>query len=71
MLDNFNVSPCYNRFKELIAVNWKAPTAGWIKVNTDGSLTGNLASCMWMYFKDHKGTYLGGFASNLDELSVF
>jgi len=70
LLDNFNVSPSYKRFNELIVVNWKAPTAGWIKVNTDGSLIGSLTSCGGI-FRDHKGTYLGRFTSNLGELSIF
>jgi len=54
----------------IIPVFWKAPTCRCVKANTDGSLVGSLASCGGI-FRDHLGTFLGCFASNLAEVSVF
>jgi hypothetical protein len=50
-------------------VTWKPPTAGWVKVNIDGSQIGSLASCGGI-FRDLRGTFLGSFASNLGDVSV-
>jgi len=69
LLDNFLVSPTYRRYKEIIAVTWKAPTIGWVKANTDGFVKYNLASCGGI-FLDDRGTFLGAFASNLGDVST-
>jgi hypothetical protein len=57
-------------YKNIILVFWKAPTYIWVKTNTDGSFVDSLASCGEI-FRDHLGTFLGCFASNLGEVSVF
>ena len=44
-LDSFAVSPHCRRVKEIIMVLWRAPTAPWLKVNTDGSVVGGFAAC--------------------------
>jgi len=41
-----------------------------MKVNTDGSVLGNHASCSGI-FHDHHGTFVGCFSSNLGSFSVF
>jgi len=64
VLDNFLISPSYKRFSEIITVTWKPPTITWVKANTDGSVLDFNASCSGI-FRDFRGTYLGGFASNL------
>jgi len=70
LLDNFIVAPCYRRFKDIVEVTWKAPTIGWVKANTDGSVKAGLASCRSL-FRDHRGTFLGAFACDLVYVSVF
>jgi len=51
-------------------VTWKAPTASWVKANTDGSVRAGYASCGGI-FRDHRCTFLGAFGCNLGEVSVF
>jgi len=53
-----------------VSVCWKAPTAPWVKVNTNGSVINNLGACGGLY-RDHLGTFLGAFACNLGSCSVF
>jgi len=70
LLDNFMVSPTFRRFKSIIHVWWKPPTSNWVKANTDGSVLDHRASCGDI-FRDHRGTFIGCFASNLGTISVF
>ncbi|AES79730.1 transmembrane protein, putative [Medicago truncatula] len=70
LLDNFIVAPGYRRFKDIMEVTWKAPTAGWVKANIDGSVKAGLASCGGI-FRDHRATFLGAFVCNLGDVSVF
>jgi len=70
LLDNFHVSPGYRHFKEIIEVTWKALTARWVKANIDGFVKASLASCGDI-FCDYRGTFLGTFASNLGDVTVF
>jgi len=67
---NFLVALSFRHYKEIIPVCWKPLTSHWVKTNTDGSLVGTFASCGGL-FRDHLGTYLGGFAANLGDVSVF
>ena len=41
-----------------------------MKANKDGSVKASWASCRGI-FRDHKGTFLGAFASNLGEVTVY
>ena len=70
ILDAFSVSPHHRHFKDIIALFWKAPTPPWKKVNTDGSVVGNHATCGGI-FRDHLGTFLGAFSCNLGHATVF
>jgi hypothetical protein len=70
ILDQFFISPTYRRFKDIIPVFWKAPTFPWVKANTDGSVKNLLAACGGI-FRDYRGTFLGGFASNIGGGSVY
>jgi len=42
----------------------------FVKVNTDGSVVDGLAACGGI-FRDYRGSFLGCFASNLGQKSVF
>jgi len=56
ILDLFRV-PHHCRFiKEVVLVCWKASTAPWVKVNTDGSVVANHGACGGL-FRDHLGTF--------------
>jgi len=70
ILDALSVSPHNRRVSDLILVHWKAPSAPWIKVNTDGSLIGTHAACGGL-FRDHCGSLLGAFACNIGLSTVF
>jgi len=63
-LDSFAVSPHCRRVEDKITVLWKAPTAPWLKVNTDGSVISRFAACGGL-FRDHLGTFLGAFSCNV------
>ena len=54
----------------IVPVVWKSPTENWVKFNTDGSVHNSLAACKGLFY-DHRGTFLGCFASNLGAISVF
>jgi len=69
-LDSFAVSSHCRRVKDIIMVLWKAPTAPWLKVNTDGSVIGRFAACGGL-FRDHLGTFLGAFSCNVGLQSVY
>jgi len=69
ILDALSISPHNRRVSDLILVHWKAPSAPWIKVNTDGSLVGTHAACGGL-FRDHRGSLLRAFACNIG-LSMF
>jgi len=58
ILDALSVSPHNRRVSDLILVHWKAASAPWIKVNTDGSVIGTHAACGGL-FCDHRGSLLG------------
>lgn len=70
ILDAFQVHPRHCRVKDIIPVVWQPPAPTWMKVNTDGSVLGNHASCGGI-FHDHRGTFVGCFSSNLGSFSVF
>ena len=70
LLENFHAPPSFRKFKDIISVVWKPPTVGWVKVNTNGSVINSSASCGGI-FRDHRGTFMGCFASNLGAISVF
>ncbi|MCI15353.1 RNA-directed DNA polymerase (Reverse transcriptase), partial [Trifolium medium] len=52
-----------------VSVSWKAPTAPWLKVNTDGSVRDSVAAC-GAIFRDYTGGFLGGFSCRLHVSSV-
>lgn len=64
------MAPSFRRYKEIISVLWKPPTCNCLKANTDGSLVGSSAS-YGDIFRDHLGTFFGGFAVNLGEVSIY
>jgi len=70
LLDAFLVPPLYKRVADIITVVWKPPTITWVKANTDDSVVNLNAACGGI-FRDFRGTFLGGFASNLGDCSVF
>lgn len=70
ILENLFVSPSHRRIRDIIPVVWKAPTVYWVKVNTDGSVRNFMAACGGI-FCDSRGTFFGGFASNLGAVSAF
>jgi len=70
ILDVFSVSPHNHRVSDLLMVYWKAPSAPWIKVNTNGSLIGSHSACGGL-FRDHRGSLLGAFACNIGLSSIF
>jgi len=70
ILDAFSVSSHNRRVRDILMVSWKAPTAPWIKVNTDGSLIGTHAACGRL-FLDHLGSLLGAFSCNIGHYMVF
>jgi len=70
LIDLFLV-PHHNRqIREVVSVCKKAPTAFWVKVNTDGSVIGNHGA-YGGFFLDHLGTFFGAFTCNLGSCSVF
>jgi len=70
LLDSFTVDSHCRTVKDIIPVLWKAPTAPWAKVNTDGSVIAGLAACGGL-FRDSTGAFLGAFCCNIGEASVF
>ena len=69
LMENFMIAPSFQRFKDIIPVFWKPPTPPFIKVNTNGSVLGCHAACGGI-FRDHRGTFLACFPSNLGISSV-
>ena len=70
ILDAFSVSPHNRRVSHILMVSWKAPSAPWIKVNTDGSLIGTHDACGGL-FRDPLGSLLGAFACNIGHSTIF
>jgi len=70
ILNNLFITPTHIRIRDIILVVWKAPTSTWVKANTDGSVRNTMAACGGI-FRDCRGTFLGGFASNIGGGSVF
>ena len=70
ILENFLIKPSHRKVKDIITVIWKPPTINWVKANTDGSVVNSTSSCGGL-FRDFRGSFLGAFASNLREVSVF
>jgi len=70
LLDLFRVPHHHRLIKEVVSVGWKAPTAPWVKVNTDGSICDTHGACGGL-FRDHLGTFLGAFTCNMGSCSVF
>jgi hypothetical protein len=48
---------------------WKTPIIGWMKANTDGSVTVTSAACGRL-FRDYMANFRGGFAQKINGLSV-
>jgi hypothetical protein len=47
-------------------VNWIMSPSCWVKCNTDGASRGSSGISSWGgIFKDHHGTFLGAFSSNI------
>jgi hypothetical protein len=70
LLDTFSISPHNRRVRDILLVSLKAPSAPWIKVNTNGSVIGTHAACGGL-FRDHIGTLLGAFSCNIELSTVF
>jgi len=41
----FNISPAFKSPPIIKLIHWQLPTHPWLKVNTDGSLVGNVETC--------------------------
>jgi hypothetical protein len=50
-------------------VLWCTPSIGWMKVNTDGSVTNASAACGGL-FRDYLANFHGGYAQKISGLSV-
>lgn len=70
LLDLFFVSHHNRQIREVVSVCWKAPSVPLLKVNTDGFVIGNHGACGGL-FRDHLGTFLRAFTSNLGSCSIF
>jgi len=70
IVENFLINPSHRKVKEITTVIWKLPTINWVKANTDGSVVNSISSCGGI-FRDFRGSFLGVFASNLGEVSVY
>lgn len=70
ILDALSVSPHNLRVSDILMVYWKAPSAPWIKVNTNDSLIGSHAACEGL-FCDHRGSLLDAFVCNIGTSTVF
>jgi len=69
ILDIFNISPSYRRFKDIHTVLWKTPTLPYIKVNTDGSLRNNNAACGGIC-PDQTSAFMSSFSAFLGIISL-
>jgi len=70
---NTSISPHFIHFNSFVNVRFNFShfcLFVFVFSFTDGSLKANLASCGGI-FRDHRGTFLGAFASNLGVVSVF
>lgn len=56
ILKTFKLSKRVSRAPRIIEIQWKSPTVGWIKVNTDGSANGSpsIVGCGGIFL-----TYIG------------
>ncbi|KEH22494.1 hypothetical protein MTR_7g451490 [Medicago truncatula] len=70
LLDSFSVSSHRRQIREVLSVKWKAPSAPWLKVNTNGYVIGINDACGSL-FRDHLDSFLGAFTCNLGTCSVF
>jgi hypothetical protein len=57
VLDTFSICPHNCHIRYIIMVTWKAPSARWLKVNTDGSVVWSLGACGGL-FRDHSALFL-------------
>ncbi|MCI36190.1 RNA-directed DNA polymerase (Reverse transcriptase), partial [Trifolium medium] len=69
VLQKLQIAPRQVRPAASISVIWKALTAPWLKVNTDGSVRDNMSVC-GAIFRDSSGGFFGGFSCRLDVSSV-
>ncbi|GAU24780.1 hypothetical protein TSUD_356100 [Trifolium subterraneum] len=69
ILHTLKVEVRYAPAPTVTLVLWTAPSIFWIKVNTDGSFTGNSAACGGI-FRGHCANYIGSFTSKLSVGSV-
>lgn len=70
IFNKFSIPPSFRHVKDIVSVIWKPPTITWVKANTDGSVSNLNASCGGI-FRDFRGTFMGCFASNVGNGSVF
>ncbi|PNY03671.1 hypothetical protein L195_g000078 [Trifolium pratense] len=52
-----------------VLVLWKTPIIGWLKANTDGSVT-SVSAVSGGLFRDYMANFRGGFAQKITGLSV-
>ncbi|KAK2386846.1 hypothetical protein QL285_060688 [Trifolium repens] len=52
-----------------LLVLWRTPVIGWMKANTDGSVTNGSAVCGGL-FRDYMGNFHGGYAQKIETVSV-
>jgi len=70
LLDSLLVTQHNHQIREVVSVGWKAPSAPWLKVNSNDSVIGNHGACGGL-FRDHLGNFLGAFTCNLGISFVF
>ncbi|KAK9931811.1 hypothetical protein M0R45_019074 [Rubus argutus] len=67
ILKNFGVQGRPHRAPRVIEVNWQPPLFGWVKINSDGTWKHDAGVGGYgAVFRDHRGYFLGAFASSLD-----
>jgi hypothetical protein len=64
ILQVFNIAPRPAVLPVVKLVLWRSPTFGWIKANTDGSVTNTPAACRGL-FRDYTARFRGCFAQNI------
>ncbi|WJX94160.1 hypothetical protein P8452_75606 [Trifolium repens] len=52
-----------------LLVFWRTPVIGWMKANTDGSVTNGSAACGGL-FRDYMGNFYGVYAQKIEAVSV-
>lgn len=60
--------PTYTQ--SFVTVQWKPPSQGWFKLNSDSWVDNNSAGAGGV-IRDHTGTWIAGFSKNLGSMNIF